>query len=405
MPSWKYRLLLCAGTLGLATWLGYRAERHETDAAGNNPVTFRSVVRKVMAPKSRTNAIDQLNQIRHGAGRSQLGDREIAECWSIIRGFTLEDVQAGLAEIPAITDRTVRGNNANHILIGMLYYRWTQLDPEAAVQAVIKPENNSFLPPVAAAWAAKDPEAALRWAATTDSEYAQNVFGRAAGRMLFTQDPEHALIKATTDFPKALPGVIEALVERSDTADSRRAVIEQLKALQDPEALDYYMRLFYNRLHYYQSPESLRALLSEIDESGLPPEKLAEAKRNIEGSLRLDAPEEELPAILKAGSTSPEKEQSSAYKTWATAKPEQAAAWAIANNRTDLVAETVKSQAMIQLRAGWQPAKRETGNLWVDVLSPHVEAWQAQDPEAAAAWLKTMPLDVRNHYSKDHATR
>ena len=83
MLAWKYRLLLAAGALGLATWLGYRAERHVMDAAGSRPMTIQSVVRRAMAPKSRTEPIDRLNRIRHSAGRSQPTPRECAECWEI----------------------------------------------------------------------------------------------------------------------------------------------------------------------------------------------------------------------------------------------------------------------------------------------------------------------------------
>ncbi|WP_367871740.1 hypothetical protein [Luteolibacter sp. Populi] len=401
MLSWKTRLLLGAATLGLATWIGYRAERHITDAAGNNPLTFRSVVRRVMAPKSQTELIKRLNQLRHGAGRSELGDREIAECWSIIRGFTLEDVQAGLAEIPAKPPY-----QANQALIGMLFFRWAQLDPEAAVQAALKPEheqNYFILMAVGAAWAAKDPEAALRWSATSDSRFAKNVFGRAAGRMLAAQDPEHALAKVTTEFPQGLFGVVEALVQRSETPESRLELFSKLKALPDPKALDYCLTLLTNRI-YYQNPETLRSMLADVEAADLPPEKLARIKQTIESSLKFEAPEESFGAILKPGSASTESEQKNAYNSWANSKPEEASAWAVANGRTDLVADIVKNQVMSRLRAGWQMGKRDLGStIMSDTLTPQFEAWQKQDPQAVAAWLQTMPLDVRNYYSKDHA--
>ena len=71
MLGWKSKLVLVAATLGIASWVGYRAERRSMDAAGKPATTFRSVVRHVMAPKSRKESFDRLNLLRHAAGRSE----------------------------------------------------------------------------------------------------------------------------------------------------------------------------------------------------------------------------------------------------------------------------------------------------------------------------------------------
>ena len=403
MLAWKYRLLLAAGALGLATWLGYRAERHVMDAAGSRPVTIQSVVRRAMAPKSRTEPIDRLNRIRHSAGRSQPTPRECAECWEIIRGFSVDDVKAGLAEIPQTPAREVNG-----MLIGMLFFRWGQMDPETAAREATQPpydENYMAIASVATAWADQDPEAALRWAATVESRLVKNSIGNTAGKMLALRSPAEA-VKVLTDLPVARNGVIAALAgEASGTEEARRKLISQLAALPDPSMLQQYLRQLGWTLAY-NDPEAARSLIGEVERSGIPEEDIARVRSTVLTYAGRTAAEKTADWMQQFEAKATPEEQQSHFSQWAVNEPEKAAAWASQKGRADLVAEVVKKNSLGLLRSDWQPGVRESSNSpWVKGVLTQYEAWRKLDATAAAAWLQTMPIDIRNHLSQDHATR
>lgn len=402
MPSSKNTLLLAAGTLGLATWLSYRAESHVMDAAGSKPVTIQSVVRRVMAPRSRTEHIDRLNEIRHAAGRTSLTHREATECWQIIRGFTVEDVKAFLAEIPQTPLRP-----ANDALIGMLFYRWAQIDPEAAAREAIQPAyqgvSGTPLISVATAWADRDPEAALHWAASTDSRAARYLVGHAAGKMLALQDPEGAVSKAATEFPEAMNGVISALVRDSRNSEEiRRQTLSQLTGLSDPKALDLYLnQLLWSGVQ--NDPESRRSLLDEIERSGVPSEKLVSFRTRLEDYTKSDDPRGTMEAMQQPGSEGSDSQQKSHYAFWAANHPDDAASWAVQAGRTDLIADTVKNKAAGLLHSSWQPEAANSSSPWVKGILTQYDSWRKLDAGAAEAWLQTMPADIRNHLSQDNA--
>ena len=403
MLAWKYRLLLAAGALGLATWLGYRAERHVMDAAGSRPMTIQSVVRRAMAPKSRTEPIDRLNRIRHSAGRSQPTPRECAECWEIIRGFSVDDVKAGLAEIPQTPAREVNG-----MLIGMLFFRWGQMDPETAAREATQPpydENYMAIASVATAWADQDPEAALRWAATVESRLVKNSIGNTAGKMLALRSPAEA-VKVLTDLPVARNGVIAALAgEASGTEEARRKLISQLAALPDPSMLQQYLRQLGWTLAY-NDPEAARSLIGEVERSGIPEEDIARVRSTVLTYAGRTAAEKTADWMQQFEAKATPEEQQSHFSQWAVNEPEKAAAWASQKGRADLVAEVVKKNSLGLLRSDWQPGVRESSNSpWVKGVLTQYEAWRKLDATAAAAWLQTMPIDIRNHLSQDHATR
>jgi hypothetical protein len=403
MLAWKYRILLGAGTLGAAIWLGYSAERHVMDAAGNKPVTIQSVVRRVMAPKSRTEPIDRLNRIRHTAGRSHPTPRESAECWEIVRGFSVDDVKAALAEIPQTPSRAV-----NEMLIGMLFFRWGQIDPETAAREATQPpygENYSAIYSVATAWADRDPEAALRWGATVESQLAKNVIGNTAGKMLALRNPEDA-VKILENFPAARNGVIATLAqEASGTVEARRKLISQFAALPDPSRLKQFLQQLGWTL-VYNDPEAAQSLIGEVEQAGLSPEDIAQVRSRVLSYQRRTAAEKTADWMQELDSKATPQEQQTHFSQWAVNDPEKAAAWASQKGRTDLVAEVVKKNSLGLLRSNWQPGVEESSNSpWVKGVLVQYETWRKLDATAAEAWLQTMPTDIRNHLSQDHATR
>jgi hypothetical protein len=398
MLAWKYRIFLAAGTLGLAAWAGYSAERRVMDSAGNKPLTFQSVVRRVMAPKSRTERIDRLNELRHLAGRSHPTARETTEFWEIVRALGIEDVKACLAEIPQKPYRAV-----NDMLVQMLFYRWAQMDPEGAARVAMQPpyeENYSAILSVATAWAARDAEGALRFAATLPDSSGKNMFGNTAGRVLASQDPENAVVRASAEFPIALYGVVASLVGKSgETEEARMKRFSQLAALPDRKWLKFYL----NQLTW-MNPEKARATLDEAERAGVPEEEIRQARERLERSSGHKDSQQRMEALQADGSEEGAKEQVNLFRGWAANEADKAAAWASRAGRVDLVAEAVKTQSASLLRSNWQPAVGLPHHPYVKGVLTHYDTWRKMDASAAEAWLQTMPTDIRKHLSPDHAT-
>jgi len=403
MLSGKYRFLLAGGTLGLAIWLGYRGECRVMDAAGSKPVTFQSVVRRVLAPKSRTDQIDKLNRIRHGIGRTYPTQREAAEAWEIIRGMTVDDVKACLAEIPQTPPRP-----GNEMLTVMLFFRWGQIDPGAAAREASQPpydQSYSTTVAVATAWTTRDPEGALRWAATVPEGHAKYVVGNAAGRMLVSQNAENAVARASAEFPQVLTGVVVALAQKSGvTAEARRKLISELAELPDQEPLRVYLNRLAQSL-WGEGAEKAASLLEEVEQSGIPADVVAPFRDQMKGHMR---PKDSLGAIewmQKPESNTTEQQQRSYYSSWSANEPDKAIAWASQAGRVDLISQTVKDHSRSLLRSNWQPGGGDFQNSYAKALVPQFDSWRKLDPTAADAWLQTMPADIRTHLSPDHATR
>ena len=403
MLGWKSKLALVAITLGVAAWTGYRSERRGMDAAGKPATTFRSVVRHVMAPKSRTEMIDRLNALRHTAGRSQPTPQEVKQCWEIIRGFTVEDVQAYLAEIPDGLKRPV-----NHVLISMLFYRWAQMDPEAAMNAATQPpyaENRETLYMVAVPWMQRDVEGAMRWAKASNSDYAKSVIGNDVGRMMVMQDPETALARAKAEFPDAVNSVLLTLTDKlRGNKESRRKLFELLGSIEDPRM----QRRCLNQLtwSYVEGDrDEAMAAVAELEESGLLAEQAENFRKEVSFYAMRDRPQERLEWMMRPESNAQAETQLNAYSNWAASNPAEAIEWAKKNDKIDFLGETVKRMTYAQIRAGWQPTD-DSRQHWEDTTHRQFNAWQAHQPEAAGVWLQTLPGDFREIFTStsDHAT-
>lgn len=403
MLSWKYRILLAAGTLGLAAWFGYSAERHVMDAAGSKPVTIQSVVRRAMAPKSRTGPIDKLNQLRHIAGRTRPTPREIAEFWEIIRAFSIEDVKAYLAEIPPPPSHPV-----NHLLVEMLFYRWTQMDPEAAATEAMQSaydQGSYAILSVVTAWTARDPEGALRWAAGPDGR-GMGFFADRAGRMLVAHNPEHALELAAKEFPWALDSVLDALARRAagETAESGAKLISQVAALYGPAGLDDYLsQLVF--IVAQKDPEKAGLLLDAAGKAGIPEKETQLLRARLAHQEKPWDFNEAMDAMFGAGSKISEQDQLSYYSNRSVNDTDKVVAWASQAGRSDLIAEGVKKQSIALLRSAWHPATGSSGGHYSKSVLTQYDAWRKMDAPAAEAWLQTMPMDIRTHLSTDPATR
>lgn len=404
MKTWKIKVLLVPVALGLSILWGYRSERHVMDSAGNRPVTLRSTVRHLLAPESRSVAIERLETLRHAGGRAGFRPRDSAECWSIIRSFNVEDVQAYLADLPSDPK-----SESIAQLTGMLFYRWAQMDGIAAGNAVLQPPYNkdrSAVFPIATAFLGRDIDGAMRWAASSGSDDAKRIMGDLAGRLLAIQDPQHALDRAAAEYPSAIRSVIQSLFQRmGDTEESYRQFLSLTLGKVSP---DEWGRSI-NGMAYEWSrkpPEETQTLLAEFERAGVAADQLESFRKElIRGSIN-QSPEQSLDRMLLPESPTPPDQPLEAYVIWSYSHADEAAAWALKNDKSDFISDTVKKQSLLLLRNGWQPGMNDN-STWVSGVRSQFKSWQQHQPDAADAWLQTMPGDLRADFNKtrDETTR
>ncbi|HEY8962124.1 MAG TPA: hypothetical protein VIM57_07945 [Luteolibacter sp.] len=401
LMNWKSKLVLAVVTLGGGAWLGYRAERQSGNAAVQQEPASRSSARENVTTRSRIESVDRLNALRRLVGRSSLTPKEEAECWAVIRGFSADEVKAYLAELPVDSRQPVDAT-----LTGMLFYRWGQLDPDAAMGEARQPSYAKVPWPqraILVAWMDRDMEGALQWAAANGPKM-KSMVGGIAGRLWAIQNPETALARATTEWPSAVGSVLATLArEMSKSEESRRKFFTLLASRKDPAERTTYLGSLASTF-----PDSSVGLkvLAELEESGLLPEQVDFFRKQVERVGAEQHPQETLEGMLVPGSNTSKDGPLAAYGSWLARRPDEAIAWATNHGRVDFLAETVKKQTVQRIVAGWQPRPGEKDRWGGSTLS-QFNAWRKHEPVEAVAWLQTLPSDIRDHFnaSSDDATR
>lgn len=395
MTGWKSRLALVAVTLGVASWLGYRAECRSLDTARQPDSSAHSTARPVLATRTRAESIDRLNALRHVAGRWRLTPREEAQCWEIIRGFSVDEVQAYLAEIPEKLHLP-----ANYVVTGMLFYRWGQMDPEAAMKEALKPPYSEapYSQSVVVAWMGRDLDGILRWAKANDSEATQYNVGSAAGRLLALQNPETALARATAECPSAVDNVLLTLaLQMNGSEESRRKFFGLLASREDPRQRRRCLGRLASTLASAGRHVPLE-VVAELEASGAPSDQVDFFRQEVERHAVFQNPQETLEQMSLSGSDLPRDRQLATYGIVVGNHPEEAVAWAVNHGKVDFIAETVKKQATQRIVGGWQPGG-EGRSAWERSTLNQFNAWREHEPAAAETWLQTLPSEIRDYFN------
>ncbi len=360
------------------------------------------MVKRLVTPAAKRAGTDRLEELRQAIGRNFPSRRETAALWSVVRGFSVEEVKVALDALPAEAGRTVNGEIA-----GMLYYRWAQLDPEAAATAAAARGNDAYqeVSAVISAWSQSDLDAAIRWAKDSGSYLARNSVVWPAARRWVAEDPATAVSRARAELPESVSIVLRELFAALPAKpDSRPEILAILRDEIPEDSRERYFNSFTMQA-YSLGYAQMDDIAADMADAGWPEEsvlKFREANKRFQ-------PMEWPPPVLDSPrpETRPE-DREAAYRRWAVNQPEQAIEWSEARGESGLVSRTVEVFADNLLASNWSPGRDDNGRT-LDAVRKQFAVWQRLDAAAAGAWLAAMPGELRNQVinpaPEDHATR
>ncbi|MGC4013833.1 MAG: hypothetical protein QM755_04845 [Luteolibacter sp.] len=173
-------LLILAAAMLLAGWLGYRQALPSPSAPASaaTEAQRRASTRSV---ETGTSSAASRSRDRNFISRSitRWGDSD--ERWNVISGYSEAQIKAAVEKVAK--NRYADGAQQ---LISMLYFRWGQLNPQAAVASEERHGFNDFrstwtaghalrISPATLAWMAKEPNTAIAAALDIQLEVRQSV--------------------------------------------------------------------------------------------------------------------------------------------------------------------------------------------------------------------------------------
>lgn len=396
IPKKAKFLLLAAAFLAVGGWWGYRGERRVIDDAGAPKTTVRKMMKRLVTPAAERAGLDRLEELRQSIGRKIPTRQEAAALWEAVKGISAEEVKSVLEGLPQGTGLTV-----NEALVSMLYYRWAQLEPEAAASAAVaafpggRNGGELIFYTIFSAWARRDADAAIRWGRDSNNDRAQDAATSLAASRWISDDPTTAVSRARTELAGAEDDIFRFLATKfSGSPEARRQFFALLAKDATPQQAQGLLRSLASTVNM-NNAEGAAKLADEMTAAGNLPEEWIETFRK--GSIYDRGPKTSIEWLEQPRGTKytlNKEGRESIYRRWVFNESKEAEAWALKNGDNELVASTVGFVADGLLQGDWSPG-RESSSAWRDTFQKQFDVWRRMDPTAADAWLATMPGDIR----------
>jgi hypothetical protein len=372
---------------GLASWAAFQAGKGK-DAVAAMLAAKPDLQAKASARETRT--APRLKDAALVAEIQRLVAKDLANAsieeqlaaWEIIRSLSMKQVKEALK----ITGTTANGEDPNFLAM-MLYTRWSEIDPAAAVKSAAE------LPDIPARifgggalwnWVKSDPEAAYLWCKdhAKFAEYCQLDSMMAA--MLAAEPPASALEKASLlDGQALLLTSLHLALHSAPDEDARAGFIAAAAKL--PEKMRNDSLLQMARAWSLADPEAALAGVDGIFEGE---DLRMRARSELVRTWGTRDPQQ---ALAWLGVNPPPDlvdQQAGIWKRWVTEQPDAANRWLSQHGEPPALAETIVRQIQSRtlnttLGIGNKSAKREA-----EALRRNYRAWSAAQPQQAAEWLK-----------------
>ncbi len=378
----------------VALWIvGYRAgSQDQAPGAANtpgNPGSAGTRRERDEAPPG-IDAAERLKELLHAPQDSRTA---LNQSWNIICGLSANEIEDAVGWI---VQNPREPSAMAHI--AMLYFRWAQLDPEAALASAqhLPPELSSplVIDSALTAWMSRDPEAAFRHAEASP-EIPDKGSHRKMMAQLLINEGLSALEKASSYGNEVRKMTIQALaVTANDSDEARQAFLDEV-ARQGSETEQTEAR---QALIQQWAALDPRVAMESLEQIGAPEEEHPKHRESIFQRWVREDPAAALSWSAEHPGDLPLAERAESYSRWAARLPGQALeTLPLLEREPGFLEATVKRLQAAYNREGWTPygsdPQRHAGNR--AALLSHFTRWSEQSPAEARLWLESLPTDLR----------
>lgn len=240
--------------------------------------------------------------------------------WEIIRDLGVSDVRGMLHELEA-RNKDADGNWQ----MGMLYFRWAQLDPTAALQAATTDHQGNFANDALGAWMKANPDAAFRWAESSEKFNEEQPQAAWMAKFLADLPPSEALAKARAYSEKTRAATLKLISQnQAETPEGREAFLAEIVRGDLPEAEK---TAAMNSFFKSWGARDAVAALDQVATLSIASKQQTELHQQILGTWGRNHPEAALTWMIGKSDALPVPKQLIHFRQWTQAAPQQAAAW------------------------------------------------------------------------------
>ncbi|MES2921228.1 MAG: hypothetical protein V4819_06770 [Verrucomicrobiota bacterium] len=380
--------LLCVGAC-VAGFIGYH---RGFETALEKPMVGGTEVSGGKRDEHRGTRPDKMNRLRSLRVRSDRSHAAMIESWRIVRDFSADEIRQALADLPPNHDENTTGG----LLTAMLYYRWAEIDPQAALESTIQRDDATTVFGAAmTAWMNRDPEAAYRWAKSKPELAGKaTLYTRIVARALSNDTPAGTLDKVSTEDDAIRRAVSNVLAGKmSATPEGRAAFLAEL-AKRGPD----HLTTGKNQLLSAWGRDDPKGALEGMTGLGLDPFEAAVKREAILSSwARLD-PALALAWMAGKPDAMPLEKRTQIFTTWANEDPAAAFEHFDTLGSEPGFGEAV--MAKLLLAHGHATLNPSAGSgPWIERNRSNLQTcyrrWVAQAPAAAAIWQDGLDPDLR----------
>lgn len=275
-------------------------------------------------PRSaRLTMAEKTQRLRSLAGRMR-STNAIIESWEIIRDLGDNDIRDLIDQLKPQDKDTDQVSQENS-QIPLLYFRWAQLDPTAALESADAHNDESAAESAFASWMKQDSTAAIRWAASSEKFKDSQTQADWMALNLVNLTPAEALAKATTYGEKTRAATLKLISQnQADTPEDREAFLSGIISGDLPETdKSAAMKAFFTS---WGAHDSLKAL-DQLAGTPITPEQKSELRQNILRTWSRNDPEAALTWMIGKPDTLPDARQLSYFQYWSQGAPLRASDW------------------------------------------------------------------------------
>lgn len=386
MPAWQSRLLLGLGMLGCGIG-GYFAGTGESGPSHASVLGAKTAERGAAAQAYQREA-EVKAALLLAKERWWRTPRLEQSLWQRVSGFDAGQVRSALSDLRGNEDRPAVEFRE------MLFFRWGQIDPLAAMEAAgtedgidpgkPPPESCGNTCTVLSTWLKDDPQVAMDFVASRPALLKCRGPVGYVVEILLADGAAEALTKAAALSPEILKELVEVTARNAfDDPEVRREYLATLESSGNPQAKEAGWKYLFGNLCSRDGPEKVKAEIEGLNLEAAEAEQLWSAVFNQWIEERSTAV---LEWLAERDGLGRDVRQAEALEKWFRWNPGRAMEWLDSHQDTAALCGGVAGLMAKRLAdgdptAGW-------GKRRAEYFEHFLQHWHHADAPAAEQWVK-----------------